>query len=113
MPCLDISTNVNLDGVDIESIFTEVTKALSAIIGRPETHVMVLVKGSVAISFGGSKAPAAFAEIVSMGGINSQVKRELISTIGSILHKTLSVPTSRFVLKVHDTTAGRINHSRM
>ncbi|KAA8517713.1 hypothetical protein F0562_015187 [Nyssa sinensis] len=112
MPCLDISTNVNLDGVDTDSIFHEATRAVAAIIGKPESFVMVLLKGSVAISFGGNKEPAAFAEIVSMGGINSEVKRNLIATIGTILQNKLSIPRARFFLKVYDTTMGR-NISKM
>lgn len=36
MPCLDISTNVILDGVDLDSIFSEATKTVAAIIGKPE-----------------------------------------------------------------------------
>lgn len=70
---------------------------------------MVILKGSVAISFGGNKDPAAYAEIVSMGGINSAVKKDLIATLGTILHAKLSVPRTRFFLKVFDTTAGRTN----
>lgn len=68
---------------------------------------MVILKGSVAISFNGNKEPAAYAEIVSMGGINREVKRKLISTLGSILQAKLSIPTARFFLKVYDTTADR------
>ncbi|RVW73795.1 hypothetical protein CK203_058292 [Vitis vinifera] len=67
-------------------------------------YVMVLLKGSVAISFEGNKEPAAFAEIISMGGINSEVKRKLIATIGTILQTKLSIPRTRFFLKVYDTT---------
>ncbi|XAR68760.1 Phenylpyruvate tautomerase [Bertholletia excelsa] len=96
MPCLDISTNVNLDGVDTDSVFSEATKAVASIMGKPENYVMVLLK-----------EPAAFAEVVSMGGINSEVKRKLIAAIGAILEEKLSIPRSRFFLKVHDTTAGR------
>ncbi|KAG6603558.1 hypothetical protein SDJN02_03473, partial [Cucurbita argyrosperma subsp. argyrosperma] len=107
MPCLYISTNVDLAGADSAAIFAATTSAVSSIIGKPENYVMVLLKGSVAISFGGNKEPAAFAEVVSMGGINSEVKRRLIATIGSILKEKLSVPPARFFLKVHDTTAGR------
>ncbi|KAB1224498.1 hypothetical protein CJ030_MR2G016387 [Morella rubra] len=73
---------------------------------------MVIIKGSVDISFGGSKDAAAYAEIVSMGGINSQVKKELIATIGTILQSKLSIPRNRFFLKVYDTTFGR-NSSRL
>ncbi|KAJ9694067.1 hypothetical protein PVL29_009850 [Vitis rotundifolia] len=97
MPCVDISTNVNLEGVDADPIFSDVTKAVASIIGKPEN-------GSVAISFEGNKEPAAFAEIISMGGINSEVKRKLIATIGTILQTKLSIPRTRFFLKVYDTT---------
>mgnify|MGYP004720745641 CR=1 FL=1 len=37
MPCLDISTNVNLNGVDLDSVFSEATKTVAAIMGKPET----------------------------------------------------------------------------
>ncbi|KAK4745920.1 hypothetical protein SAY87_012232 [Trapa incisa] len=107
MPCLYISTNVCLDKVDTESIFVETTKAVSSIIGRPEKFVMVILKGSLAISFGGNKDPAVYAEIIAMGGITREVKRQLISTLGSILHHKLSVPPARFFLKVFDTTVHR------
>ncbi|XP_062094975.1 uncharacterized protein LOC133800889 [Humulus lupulus] len=107
MPCVYISTNVNLEGVDTDSIFSEATKAVSAIIGKPQNFVMVILKGSVSISFGGNKDPAAYAEVVSMGGINSAVKKELITSLGTILHSKLNIPPPRFFLKVFDTTAGR------
>ncbi|KAK7830684.1 uncharacterized protein LOC112015179 [Quercus suber] len=112
MPCLYISTNVSLDGVDTDPIFSELTKTVSTIIGKPENYVMVILKGSVAISFELNKTPAAYAEIVSMGGINSDVKKKLIATIGTILQSKLSVPRTRFFLKVYDTTAGR-NYSKL
>ncbi|KAI4331598.1 hypothetical protein MLD38_029773 [Melastoma candidum] len=67
---------------------------------------MVILKGSLAMKFWGNKEAAAFGEVVSMGGINTQVKRSLISTLGAILQEKLSIPTTRFVLKVTDTTAG-------
>lgn len=74
--------------------------------------VMVILKGSVEISFAGSKEPASYAEIVSMGGINSEVKKKLIATIGTILQSKLSIPRTRFFLKVYDTTVGR-NYSKI
>lgn len=36
MPCLYITTNLNLDGVDTDPIFSEATTAISKIIGKPE-----------------------------------------------------------------------------
>ncbi|XP_050215024.1 uncharacterized protein LOC126666111 [Mercurialis annua] len=107
MPCLYISTNLNLDGVDTDPIFSDATKAVATIIGKPEHFVMVILKGSVGISFNGNKEPAAYAEVVSMGGINKEVKRNLISTLGHVLQTNLSIPPARFFLKVYDTTAAQ------
>lgn len=36
MPCLYISTNVCLDGVDTDPLVVEATKACASIIGKPE-----------------------------------------------------------------------------
>lgn len=36
MPCFNVSTNVNLDGVDTAPFFSEATKAVASIIGKPE-----------------------------------------------------------------------------
>ncbi|KAE9622259.1 hypothetical protein Lal_00032412 [Lupinus albus] len=105
MPCLYITTNLNLDGVNTDLVFSQATTAISTIIGKPEKFVMVILKSSVPISFEGNKEAAAYGEIVSMGGINKEVKRNLIATIGQILQSNLSIPTTRFFLKVFDTTA--------
>ncbi|XP_071700869.1 uncharacterized protein [Rutidosis leptorrhynchoides] len=104
MPCVQISTNVCLDGVDTDSIFSDATKAVSQIIGRPEQFVMVILKGSVPISFEKNKEPAAFAEIISMGGITPEVKKKLIFQLGTILLEKIYVPRTRFFVKVFDTT---------
>ncbi|KAL6523967.1 hypothetical protein OROMI_031062 [Orobanche minor] len=104
MPCLYLSTNVNLEGLDIQPIFSATTNAISAITGKPDTHIMVLLKGSVPISFGAScSEPAAYGELVALGGITKAVKRELIATLGMILQESkLGVPRTRFFLKVVD-----------
>ncbi|XP_057753537.1 uncharacterized protein LOC130973140 [Arachis stenosperma] len=103
MPCLYITTNLKLDGIDTKNpIFSECTTAVSTIIGKPKRMVMVLLTSSVLVTLGGSNEPTAYAEIVSMGGINSEVKKKLIEAIGNILETHLSIPTSRFFLKISD-----------
>lgn len=111
MPCLYISTNVNLDGKNIDPVFDQARTAVSTIIGKPDKFVMVLLKGSVPISFENNKEPAAYGELVSMGGINSEVKKNLISTIGTILESNLSIPRTRFFLKVFDIMVLKIENS--
>ncbi|KAF8397190.1 hypothetical protein HHK36_016097 [Tetracentron sinense] len=82
---------------------------MSEIIGRPESYVMILLKGSVPIWFGGTYEPAAFGEVVAIGGLTSEVRKKLIARIGTILETRLSVPKTRFLLKFHDTKAGRLD----
>ncbi|XP_057523803.1 uncharacterized protein LOC130803627 [Amaranthus tricolor] len=107
MPSLYITTNVNLEGVDVQPIFSEATTAVASIIGRPQHLVMVVLKGSVPIQFTGTEEPAAFGQLISMGGINKIVKKNLITSIGGILQTHLSIPPARFFCHVVDTTAGR------
>ncbi|KAK6932956.1 Macrophage migration inhibitory factor [Dillenia turbinata] len=105
MPCLNISTNVSLDGVDTSSILSEATSTVAQLIGKPEAYVMIVLKGSVPMSFGGTEQPAAYGELVSIGGLNPDTNKKLSASISSILEKKLSVPKSRFFLKFYDTKA--------
>ncbi|KAL1808114.1 hypothetical protein ACET3Z_025104 [Daucus carota] len=103
MPCLNISTNVSLDGVDTSSILSQATSTVATIIGKPEAYVMIVVKGSVPIAFGGTEQPAAFGELVSIGGLSPSVNKQLSAAIAEILETKLSVPKNRFFLKFFDS----------
>ena len=37
MPCLNVSTNVNLEGIDTSAILAEATKTVAKLIGKPES----------------------------------------------------------------------------
>ncbi|KAJ6865446.1 hypothetical protein NC651_035879 [Populus alba x Populus x berolinensis] len=104
MPALIISTNVSLDGVDTSSILSEATSEVAKVIGKPEKYVMIVLKGSIPISLGGTEEPAAYGELVSIGGLSPDVNKTLSSVVASILEKKLSVPKSRpFIAKnMHD-----------
>nr|GLL36836.1 macrophage migration inhibitory factor homolog [Ipomoea trifida]GMD40034.1 macrophage migration inhibitory factor homolog [Ipomoea batatas]GME08821.1 macrophage migration inhibitory factor homolog [Ipomoea batatas]GME16103.1 macrophage migration inhibitory factor homolog [Ipomoea batatas] len=105
MACLDISTNVNLEGVDVDSFFREATTAVANITGKPEKSVMVVLKGSRTITLRENKEPAALGEVLlSIGSMNSEAKSELISSISSILDNHFSIPRDRFFLKVYDNS---------
>ncbi|CAK7343740.1 unnamed protein product [Dovyalis caffra] len=91
MPCLNISTNVNLDGVNTSAILSEASSQVAKIIGKPESYVMIVLKGSVPISFGGTEQPAAYGELVSVGGLSSDVNKKLSAAIATILESKLSM----------------------
>ncbi|KAL6196821.1 hypothetical protein ACLB2K_032434 [Fragaria x ananassa] len=65
--------------------------------------VMIVLKGSVPISFGGTEQPDAYGELVSIGGLSPDVNKKLSAAISSILEAKLSVPKSRFFVKFYDT----------
>ncbi|XP_022746532.1 macrophage migration inhibitory factor homolog [Durio zibethinus] len=109
MPCLNLSTNVNLDGVDTSSILSEATSSVAKLIGKPEDYVMIVLKGSVPTSFGGTEQPAAFGELVSIGGLNPDVNKKLSAAVAAILETKLQVPKSRFFLKFYDTRASYLS----
>ncbi|XP_073154802.1 uncharacterized protein [Henckelia pumila] len=107
MPCLNLSTNVSLEGVDTSTILSEATSTVAKIIGKPEAYVMIVLKGSVPIAFGGTEQPAAYGELVSIGGLNPDVNKKLSAAIANILETKLSVSKSRFFLKFYDTKASQ------
>ncbi|XP_020274779.1 macrophage migration inhibitory factor homolog [Asparagus officinalis] len=103
MPCLNLSTNVNLEKIDTSAILSEASKAVARVTGKPEQYVMIVLEGSVPVSFGGSQDPAAFGTLVSIGGLNPDVNKDLSAAIAAILETKLSIPKSRFYLKFEDT----------
>lgn len=72
-------------------------------------YVMIVLKGSVPMAFGGTEQPAAYGELVSIGGLNSDVNKKLSGAIANILESKLSVPKSRFYLKFYDTKVNKLN----
>ncbi|KAL9259728.1 Macrophage migration inhibitory factor-like protein [Drosera capensis] len=108
MPCLSISTNVSLDGVDTSAILAEATKAVARLIGKPEAYVMIVLKGSVPIAFGGTEQPAAYGELLSIGGLNPETNKKISAAVAGILETKLSVPKGRFYLKFYDAKGSNV-----
>jgi hypothetical protein len=65
-------------------------------------YVMVLLKGGVPMSFGGSEEPTSYGEVVSIGGLGLGVNGKLSAVIADILDFKLSVDKSHFYIKFYD-----------
>ncbi|CAL8990488.1 unnamed protein product, partial [Prunus brigantina] len=102
MPTLNLFTNLPVDAVVASDILKDATKAVSKIIGKPESYVMILLNGSVPMAFAGTEEPAAYGELISIGGIGPSVNGKLSSTIAEILETKLSIDSSRFYIKFYD-----------
>ncbi|XP_020981601.2 uncharacterized protein LOC107495472 [Arachis duranensis] len=102
MPTLNLFTNIPVDTVVASDILRDATKAVAKIIGKPESYVMILLNGSVPIAFAGSEEPAAYGELISIGGLDPSVNGKLSSTIADILKTKLFIDSSRFYIKFYD-----------
>ncbi|CAD6335587.1 unnamed protein product [Miscanthus lutarioriparius] len=102
MPTLNLSTNVPVDAVVAADILKDCSKAVARIIGKPESYVMVSINGSVPMSFAASEEPAAYGELVSIGGIGPGVNGKLSAAVAEVLETKLSVSRSRFYIKFDD-----------
>ncbi|KAG8485678.1 hypothetical protein CXB51_019021 [Gossypium anomalum] len=102
MPTLNLYTNVPVDAVTTSDILKDATKAVVKIIGKPESYVMILVNGGVPMAFAGTEAPAAYGELISIGGLGPSVNAKLSSTVADILQTKLSIDSSRFYIKFYD-----------
>lgn len=65
-------------------------------------YVMIVLNGSVPIAFAGNEAPAAYGELMSIGGLGPSVNGKLSSIIAEILQTKLSIDGSRFYIKFYD-----------
>ncbi|XP_052200603.1 uncharacterized protein LOC127806988 [Diospyros lotus] len=102
MPTLNLFTNVPVDAVVASDILKDATKAVAKVIGKPESYVMILLNGAVPMAFAGTEEPAAYGELISIGGLGPSVNGKLSSTIADILETKLSVDSSRFYIKFYD-----------
>ncbi|KAE8680575.1 Detected protein of confused Function [Hibiscus syriacus] len=102
MPTLNLYTNLPVDAVTTSDILKDATQAVAKIIGKPESYVMILVNGGVPMAFAGTEAPAAYGELISVGGLGLSVNSKLSSTIADILQTKLSIDSSRFYIKFYD-----------
>ena len=65
-------------------------------------YVMILLNGGVPIEFAGTEEPAAYGELISIGGLGPSVNGKLSSTIAEIIQTKLSIDSARFYVKFYD-----------
>ncbi|XP_022973339.1 macrophage migration inhibitory factor homolog [Cucurbita maxima] len=105
MPTLNLFTNFPVDAVVAADILKDASKAVSKILGKSESYVMILLNGSTPIVFAGTEEPAAYGELISIGGLGPSVNGKLSSTIAEIIQTKLHIDSSRFYIKFSDVQA--------
>ncbi len=84
-----------------ETLLARATELLAEGLNKPARAVMVVCE-SEAISLGGSREPAAFVEVRSIGGLDEEVNAALSDKLCALLHETASIATDRVFLNFLD-----------
>jgi len=110
MPYIRLETTEPIAPERRASLCQRLSRLVAEGTGKPETYVMVVVEDGLTMLHAGAPGPAAFAEIRSIGGLSSQVNRELAQGVCRLLDETLGVPGERIYLNFAEVEAGRWGH---
>ena len=102
MPLIKVQTNVESNREAKEAIVKELSALTAGSIGKPETYQQALIEDDAVISFGGELGPAAFVEVRSIGGLNSEVNNTLASGICDCLNRQLDIDPARIYINFFD-----------
>ncbi|CDI02615.1 putative Macrophage migration inhibitory factor [Candidatus Competibacter denitrificans Run_A_D11] len=97
MPLLTLQTSASLSSQQRHDLLAPLSKIVAECIGKPERYVMVAVS-EAAMLMGGAEAPAAYADIRSIGGLNNAVNRKLSEGVCRVLQEQLGIPPDRVYL---------------
>jgi phenylpyruvate tautomerase len=104
MPLLKLETTVPLPEEKGKPILAALSKAVAGAIGKPEKYVMVTISHS-AMLMSGKVGDAAFVDLRSIGGLNSETNRKLSQQICKLLHESLGVVPDRVYLNFGNVEA--------
>jgi len=105
MPLLKLETTVSIAQDKKPALLAALSKLVAGAIGKPEQYVMVVVSPA-AILMSGQKGDAAFVDIRSIGGLDSNVNGQLAQKVGALLKETLGISPDRVYLNFTDVSAG-------
>ncbi|HEX3774780.1 MAG TPA: phenylpyruvate tautomerase MIF-related protein [Polyangiaceae bacterium] len=90
---------------------SELLKAASALLarelGKPEAYVMTCIVPQTAMTFAGSEAPSAYAELKNIGIFSPELTERLSRALCALLSNALGVPQNRIYIEFTDAEAHR------
>jgi len=105
MPLLKLETSRGLNDEKKKTVLAALSRAVADIIGKPEQYVMITTS-QAAILMSGKAGDAAFVDIRSIGGLNSETNRKLSQQICKLLKDSLGIAPDRIYLNFTDVEAG-------
>ena len=104
MPLLKLETTVPLPEEKGKPWLAALSKTVAGTIGKPEQYVMVAASQS-AMLVSGKAGEAAFVDVRSIGGLNSETNRKLSQQICKLLKDSLGIAPDRVYLNFTEVEA--------
>jgi phenylpyruvate tautomerase PptA (4-oxalocrotonate tautomerase family) len=104
MPLLRLQTTVTPTAEQQPSLLAALSRIVTEAIGKPEQYVMVTLE-TTPMLLAGQPGPAAFADVRSIGGLNSRVNKQIAQQLCALLEQSLAIPPARVYLNFSDVPA--------
>ena len=104
MPLLRIESTIIPSADKQRELLAQLSGVVAQTIGKPEQYVMVTFAG-VAAQMSGKPGNAALVDVRSIGGLTSQVNRELSQRTCQLLSDFLEIPPDRIYLNFTEVEA--------
>ncbi len=98
MPLIKLRTNVSIGEDKTSSLMNELSQLLARETGKPESYVMIEVKGDRNMLFGGTTEPLAYVECKSIG-LSAGQATSLSPAICQVLNTQLNISTDRVYIE--------------
>jgi hypothetical protein len=103
MPLVQVFTNVPAPApADQGALLGELSRLLAVRFDKPERWVMTCLVPGLAMTFGGTPAPAAFVAVKNIGTMQPEDTARLSRDLAERLQKALAVPPDRIYVEFTD-----------
>ena len=98
MPLLRLQTSTPVDETLGEELLAELSRATAEALSKPEQYMMVILEDRMPLLLGGSREPAALAEVRSVGTISADQARAISELVTALLGDKLGLSAARIYL---------------
>ncbi len=100
MPLLNLFSSAQPpDEPALDGMLASFSTLLARELGKPERYVMVSLTPRATMSFGGSRAPACYAELKNVGTLSGERVEQLSEILCAAIAKALSLPKDRIYIE--------------
>jgi hypothetical protein len=100
MPLINVFTSKTPPAPErVDALLLNLSRTLARELGKPESYVMTCLNPPTRMTFGGSDAPACYAEIKNIGELSQDTTARITKTLCQLLSSELDVPQNRIYLE--------------